>query len=30
MRILDPAGAYEDVYWWDPQRRRFFMGSGRQ
>jgi hypothetical protein len=28
VRILDPGGAYDDVYWWNPGDKRFYIGSG--
>jgi hypothetical protein len=28
IRILDPGGAYDDVYWWNPGDKRFYIGSG--
>ena len=28
IRILDPGGAYDDVYWFNPTDKRFYIGSG--
>lgn len=28
VRVFDPGGAYDEVYWFNPTDRRFYLGAG--